>query len=58
MKRIVIALLLFTSIYAIGGKKKKDIPVAPLPTIVINAKKFFLPMVVAVTLLMMLFMMA
>ena len=43
MGKIGVMLCLFISIYAVAGKSRKDIPTAPLPSIVVNAKKVFLP---------------
>jgi hypothetical protein len=43
MGKISVILCLFMSIYAVAGKSRKDIPPAPLPTVVVNAKKVFLP---------------
>lgn len=39
MGKIGIMLCLFISMYAIAGKSRKDIPSAPLPSVVVNAKK-------------------
>jgi hypothetical protein len=43
MGKIGVVLCLFISIYVVAGKSRKDIPTAPLPSIVVNAKKVFLP---------------
>jgi hypothetical protein len=43
MRKLVTVLCLFISIYAVAGKSRKDIPTAPLPSVVVNAKKVFLP---------------
>jgi hypothetical protein len=42
MRRLEVALCLFISIYAVAGKSRKDVPPAPLPSVVVNAKKVFL----------------
>jgi hypothetical protein len=42
MRRLGLTLCLFVSLNAIAGKSRKDIPTAPLPAIVANAKKIFL----------------
>jgi|SRR5580658_6998828 hypothetical protein len=42
MCKLGVLLCLFISIYAVAGKSRKDIPPAPLPSAVINAKKVFL----------------
>jgi hypothetical protein len=42
MRKIVVALCVFISLNAFGAKHRNDIPVAPLPTVVVNAKKIFL----------------
>jgi len=42
MRRIVIGLCVCISLNAFGAKHRKDIPAAPLPTVVVNAKKIFL----------------
>jgi hypothetical protein len=43
MRKLVTVLCLVISIYAVAGKSRKDIPTAPLPFVVVNAKKVFLP---------------
>jgi len=42
MRKIGAVLCLFFSICAVAGKSRKDIPPAPLPSVVVNAKKVFL----------------
>lgn len=42
MRRILAVTCLFVSLYAIAGKSRKDIPPAPLPTVIANAKRVFL----------------
>jgi hypothetical protein len=42
MRNIALALCLCISLRAVAGKNKQNIPPAPLPTIVVNAKKIFL----------------
>jgi hypothetical protein len=42
MCKLGVLLCLFISIYAVAGKSGKDIPPAPLPSVVVNAKKVFL----------------
>lgn len=42
MRKLAVALCLFLSVYADAGKSRKDIPPAPLPLVVVNAKKVFL----------------
>jgi len=42
MRKVAVALFLFMSVYAVAGKSRKDIPPAPLPSVVVNAKKVFL----------------
>src|ERR1035438_4010606 len=42
MGKIGVMLCLFVSIYAVAGKSRKDIPHAPLPSVVVNAKRVFL----------------
>jgi hypothetical protein len=43
MVKIGVALCLLMSIYAVAGKSRKDIPPAPMPSVVVNATKVFLP---------------
>jgi hypothetical protein len=43
MRKIGALLCLFISIYAVAGKSRKDIPPAPLPSVIVNAKKVFIP---------------
>jgi hypothetical protein len=43
MRKIGAVLCLFISIYAVAGKSRKDIPPAPMPSVVVNAKKIFIP---------------
>jgi len=42
MRKIGIGLCVFISVNAFGAKHRNDIPAAPLPTVVVNAKKIFL----------------
>ena len=42
MCKLGVILCLFASVYAVAGKSRKDIPPAPLPSVVVNAKKVFL----------------
>jgi len=42
VRRILAILCLFVSLYAVAGKSRKDIPPAPLPTVIANAKTVFL----------------
>ncbi len=42
MRKLAAALCLFLSVYADAGKSRKDIPPAPLPSVVVNAKRVFL----------------
>src|SRR5271169_3874461 len=42
MRKIGVVLCLLMSIYAVAGKSKKDIPPAPMPSVVVNAHKVFL----------------
>jgi hypothetical protein len=42
MRKIALALCLCISLHAVAAKNKKDIPPAPLPAVVVNAKKIFL----------------
>jgi hypothetical protein len=42
MRRIGVVLCLFVFVQGIVAKSRKDVPPAPLPTIVVNAKKVFL----------------
>lgn len=42
MRKIGAVLCLFFSICAVAGKSRKDVPPAPLPSVVVNAKKVFL----------------
>jgi hypothetical protein len=42
MRKLGVALFLFMSVYAVAGRSRKDIPPAPLPLVVVNAKKVFL----------------
>jgi hypothetical protein len=43
MSKVGILLCLMISTLAVAGKSRKDIPPAPLPAVVVNAKKVFLP---------------
>ncbi len=42
MRKVAVAVCLFASMYAVAGKTRKDIPPAPLPSVIVNAKKVFL----------------
>jgi hypothetical protein len=42
MRKLFAGILVFTSMYALGGRTRKDVPPAPLPAVVINAQKVFL----------------
>jgi hypothetical protein len=42
MRKIRIGLCVFISVNAFGAKHRNGIPAAPLPTVVVNAKKIFL----------------
>jgi hypothetical protein len=42
MRKLALGLCLFIPLYGVAGKSKKDIPPAPLPTVVVNAKRIFL----------------
>jgi hypothetical protein len=42
MGKFGVALCLFMSVYTVAGKSRKDIPPAPLPSVIVNAKKAFL----------------
>jgi len=42
VRRILAVLCLFVSINAVAGKSRKDIPPAPLPSVIANAKTVFL----------------
>jgi len=42
MRRILAVLCLLVSINAVAGKSRKDIPPAPLPSVIANAKTVFL----------------
>src|SRR2546425_8462407 len=42
MRKIGVVLCLFISLYAVAGKRRKDIQPAPLPSVIVNAKKVFL----------------
>src|SRR5271167_652176 len=42
MRKIGIVLCLSISLCAVAGKRRKDIPPAPLPAVIVNAKKVFL----------------
>jgi len=43
MRKIGVVLCLFISIYVVAGKSRKDIPTAPMPSVVVNATKIFIP---------------
>jgi hypothetical protein len=43
MIKVGVVLCLIISTVAVAGKSRKDIPPAPLPSVVVNAKKVFLP---------------
>jgi hypothetical protein len=42
MRKSAAILCVLVSLYAVAGKNRKDVPLAPLPTVIINAKKAFL----------------
>lgn len=42
MRNILVVVAICTSIYAVGGKSRKDVPPAPLPEVIIKAQKAFL----------------
>jgi hypothetical protein len=42
MRKLATSLCLIVSLSAFGARSRKDVPPAPLPTVVINAKKIFL----------------
>jgi hypothetical protein len=42
MRKSIAAVCVFISFYAIAGKSRKDIPPAPLPAVIAEAKKIFL----------------
>jgi 5-formyltetrahydrofolate cyclo-ligase len=42
MRNAVVALCLFVSLNAMAGKNRKDVPIAPLPAVIVNAQKVFL----------------
>jgi hypothetical protein len=42
MRNAAAVLILFMSLNAVAGKSRKDVPVAPLPTVIVNAQKVFL----------------
>src|SRR5208282_1518898 len=42
MRKIAIGLCVLISLNAFGAKHRSDIPAAPLPTVVVNARKIFL----------------
>src|SRR2546426_12007280 len=42
MRKIGVVLCLFISLYAVAGKRRKDIQPAPLPSVIVNAKNVFL----------------
>jgi hypothetical protein len=42
MRKLAALLCVFISIAAVGGKSRKDVPTAPLPSAVVNAKKIFM----------------
>ena len=41
MRKIFVVVTICTSMYAVAGKSRKDVPPAPLPAVIINAKKAF-----------------
>ena len=43
MIKVGVVLCLIISTVAVAGKSRKEIPPAPLPSVVVNAKKVFLP---------------
>ena len=42
MRNTAIVLFLFMSLNSVAGKNRKDVPIAPLPAVIINAQKVFL----------------
>jgi TPP-dependent 2-oxoacid decarboxylase len=42
MKKVIVLVCLLAATCAFASKKRKDIPAAPLPSVVVNAKKVFL----------------
>jgi len=42
MRNLAAILCLFISLHAVAGKSRKDVPPAPLPSVIVNAKKVFL----------------
>jgi 5-formyltetrahydrofolate cyclo-ligase len=42
MKNAAAVLCLFMSLNAVAGKHRKDVPIAPLPAVIVNAQKVFL----------------
>jgi hypothetical protein len=42
MRNAAAVLCLFMSINAVAGKSRKDVPIAPLPAVIVNAQKVFL----------------
>jgi hypothetical protein len=42
MHKLCVVLCLFVSLNTIAEKRRKDVPIAPLPTVISNAKRIFL----------------
>jgi hypothetical protein len=42
MRQLTVFLCVLISLNAFAAKNRKDVPAAPLPTVVVNAKKVFL----------------
>jgi len=42
MKKLIAFLMIFVAVCPIWGKRRRDVPPAPLPAVVVNAKKIFL----------------
>jgi hypothetical protein len=42
MRKAATVLCLFVSLNAMAGKSRKDVPIAPLPAVIVNAQKVFL----------------
>src|SRR5882762_104865 len=42
MRNVAAVLCLLMSVNAVAGKNRKDVPIAPLPAVIVNAQKVFL----------------
>jgi len=42
MRKLVVGLCVLISLHAFGAKNRKDVPPAPRPAVVVNAKRDFL----------------